>query len=198
MIRLLLPAALALCFVCCDRQTDCPSFPEDFREWMPYYNNEQAVFGAGTERQTFTFNDVFATPQYTISSTEACDCDASAHAYSTVDSVNNLQLLCSAEKQKIRHKFVFEFQHYGMLSSYYVPVAVDRFIFSFNNNGSLEGSSLCDSVMIGGQRFDNVLVVENDLRIHEKADIYKIYLVKGKGIVRYDRRSGQNFTLTDL
>ena len=110
----------------------------------------------------------------------------------------NLQLLCSAEKQRIRYKFVFEFQHYGKMSSYYVPVAVDRFIFSIRNNGEFEGASLRNNVAIGGQRLDSVLVIENDTVVLDKADIYRIYLVHGKGVVRYDRRSGKDYTLTGL
>lgn len=197
MKRVLL-AALTLCFVCCNRQTDCPPFPEDCREWLPYHKGDEATFGAGTAQQTFLFNDVFATQQYTIGTTEACECEAFARANSAVDSVANLQLLCSAEKQKIRYKFVFEFQHYGKMSSYYVPVAVDRFIFSINNNGLYEGATLRDDVTIGGQRFDKVLVVENDTVVLDKADIYRIYLVQGKGVVRYDRRSGKNYILNGL
>lgn len=197
MDRLLL-VALALCLVCCDRQTDCPPFPEVCREWLPYHEGDEATFGAGTARQTFTFNDVFATQQYTIGTTEACDCEAFAHANSAIDSVANLQFLCSSEKQRIRYKFVFEFQHYGKMSSYYVPVAVDRFIFSIRNNGDFEGATLRNDVTIGGQRLDSVLVIENDTVVLEKADIYKIYLAPGKGLVRYDCRSGNNFTLVGL
>ncbi len=197
MDRLLL-AALALSLVCCNRQTDCPSFPEEYREWLPYNQNEQVEFKAGSARQTFLFNDVFITRQYTIGNTEACNCEAFAHANSAVDSVGNRQLLCSAEKQKNRYKFVFEFQHYGTHSSYYVPLALDRFIFSIRNDGNYEGASFHNSIMIGDQQFDNVLVVENDTLAFNKADIYRIYIEKGRGVVRYDRRSGKNYTLIDL
>lgn len=191
-------AALALCLVCCNRQTDCPPFPDVCRNWLPYHEGDEATFGAGSARQTFTFNDVFATQQYTIGTTEACNCEASAHANSAIDSVANLQLLCSAVKERIRYKFVFEFQHYGKMSSYYVPVAIDRFIFSIRNNGDFEGATIRNNVTIGSQRLDSVLVIENDTVALNKADIYRIYLVHGKGVVRYDRRSGNNYTLTGL
>lgn len=197
MIKRLLPAALVLCFVGCHKVTDCPSYPNDNLEWLPYSNHEEATFTSGGARQTYVFDDVFQTKQYTIGRTEACNCEAFAHAYSAVDSTGNIQLRCSSEKQKIRYNFAFEFQHYGMLANYYVPLNIDRFTFSIKNDGTIENAKWNENVTIGGHTYDNVIVVEIDTIFVNTASIYKLYLAKGFGVVRYDNRQGQSFIISD-
>ncbi|MBO7496922.1 MAG: hypothetical protein J6T98_10240 [Salinivirgaceae bacterium] len=197
MIKKLLPAVLVLCFIGCHKVTECPSYSEDHLEWLPYDNGGQTTFSSGGSSQTYVFDDVFMTKQYTIGRTEACNCEAFAHAYSAVDSTGNIQLRCSSEKQKIRYKFAFEFQHYGMMANYYVPRNIDRFTFSIKNDGTVENATWKESEMIGGRMFDNVIVVEIDTIFVNTTSIYKLYLAKGYGVVRYDYRSGQSFVITD-
>jgi len=84
-----------------------------------------------------------------------------------------------------------------MLANYYVPRNIDRFTFSIKNDGTFENATLLNNVAIGGKTFDNVLVVEIDTIFVNTTDIYKLYLVKGNGVVRYDYRSGQSFVIAD-
>ena len=193
MIKKLLPAALVLCFIGCHKVTECPSYPNDYREWLPYEANSQASFVSDGAQQAYVFDDVFQTQHYTIGRTEACNCEAFAHAYSAVDSTGNIQLRCSSEKQKIRYNFAFEFQHYGMLANYYVPRNIDRFTFSIKNDGTIEHAKLLESETIGGREYSNVIVVEIDTIFVSATQIYKLYLAKGYGVVRYDFRSGESF-----
>lgn len=196
-MKKLLPFAIIICFFSCNKVTECPSYPYDYLEWLPYEDGTHTTFTSRGAQQTYVFDDVFQTKQYTIGRTEACNCEAFAHAYSAVDSTSNIQLRCSSEKQKIRYNFAFEFQHYGMLANYYVPRNIDRFTFSIKNDGTIENAKLLDDVAIGNQRLDNVLVVEIDTIFIGTTSIYKLYLVKGKGVVRYDYRSGDSFVLAD-
>lgn len=196
-IKGLLSIAIAVVFFSCNKVTECPSYPYDYLEWLPYDNGGQATFKSGSASQTYVFNDVFQTKQYTIGRNEACNCEAFAHAYSAVDSTGNIQLRCSSEKQTIRYNFAFEFQHYGTHANYYVPRNIDRFTFSIKNDGTIENATRHDSVMIGNQRYDNVLVIEIDTIFVSETQIYKLYLAKGYGVVRYDYRSHESFVLTD-
>ena len=196
-MKRLLPLALIVCFFSCNKVTECPSYPYDYLEWLPYNNGAQTTFTSKGAQQTYVFDDVFQTKQYTIGNTEACNCEAFAHANSAVDSTSNIQLRCSSEKQTIRFKFAYEFQHYGMLSNYYVPRSIDRFTFSIKKDGTVENAIKCDSVMIGGRRFDNVIIAEIDTLLINTTSIYKLYLAKGYGVIRYDYRSGQSFIVAD-
>ena len=203
MIKRLLSAALIVCFFSCSKTTDCPSYPGDLLEWLPYGTDEKITFRSGQQEQTFIFSDVFSTKRFTTGRTEACNCDAFAHTNSSVDSVGNIQMLCSSEKKKVRFEFMYEFQHYGKHSSYYVPLNIDRFMFSIKNDGTVEGTNsidaaLRDSVMIDSKLFNNVIVVEIDTIVDTKAEIFRLYLVKGRGVAKYEYKSGKAFTLTDL
>lgn len=196
-IKRILPIILVVCFFNCSKKTDCPSYPYYHLEWLPYEKGEGITFTSNGSSQTYVFNDVFQTMQYTIGRNEACNCEAFAHAYSAVDSTGNIQLRCSSEKQSIRYNFAFEFQHYGMLANYYVPRNIDRFTFSIKNDGTIENATMLNDVTIGGKTFDNVLVVEIDTVFVNTTDIYKLYLVKGNGVVRYDYKSGKSYTLAN-
>lgn len=196
-MRKLLPLVFAVCFFSCNKVTDCPPYPYNYLEWLPYDNGGHVTFRSEKASQTYMFDDVFQTKQYTIGRNEACNCEAFAHANSSIDSTGNIQLRCTSEKQTIRFNFAFEFQHYGMLANYYVPRNIDRFAFSIKNDGTIENATLRDSVMIGGRRFDNVIIVEIDTIFVSTAQIYKLYLAKEHGVVRYDYRSGESFVLAD-
>lgn len=196
-MRRLLLLALGVCLFSCNKITDCPPYPNNYLGWLPYDNGGRVTFKSKNASQTYLFDDVFQTKQYTIGRNEACNCEAFAHANSSIDSVGNIQLRCSSEKQSIRFNFAFEFQHYGMLANYYVPLNIDRFTFSIKNDGTIEDASLQDEVMIGGRRFDNVIVVEIDTIFVSTSQIYKLYLAKDHGVVQYDYRSGESFVLVD-
>ena len=197
MIKKLLPVALVLLFVGCHKVTECPAYPDGHLEWLPYNRGGEATFTSNGASQTYKFDDVFATQHYSIGRTEACNCEAFAHAYSAVDSTGNIQLRCSSEKQKIRYNFAFEFQHYGMLANYYVPRNIDRFAFSIKNDGTIENATWSDSETIGGHQYNDVIIVEIDTIFVNTTSIYKLYLAKGFGVVRYDFHSGQSFVIAD-
>lgn len=76
-------------------------------------------------------------------------------------------------------------------------------MFSIKNDGTVEGTNSIDaasrdSVMIDNKLFNNVIVVEIDTIIDTKAEIFRLYLVKGRGVAKYEYKSGKAFTLTDL
>lgn len=194
---LLISVAVAL-FASCTRNTDCPAFPATQRAWLPYHTDEQVFFLTQGSSQMFVFNDVFFTRSYTIGSTEACDCEAQAYCKSKIDTVNCIQLSCSAQKQNLRTEFEFKFQHYGYRSNYFVPVNLDNFLFSIKNDGTIENATPVDSMEVNNVWYRDVLMIEIDTVAYRSSEIYKLFIAKDKGVVRYDYKSGKSYVLRDL
>lgn len=193
-----LPIVLILMFWSCNKETECPAFSSTHLQWLPYKTGEQVIFVGSKGSQMFTSTDVGHTRAYTIGNTEACDCEADAHCNSAIDSTSNIQLTCSAIKLNLRTTFEYKFSHYEHLSSYYVPLKIDNFQFSINNNGALENATEAGKITVGGQTYEDVIMVEIDTIGNRAAEIFRIYLAPGKGIVQYDYKSGENFGLRDL
>lgn len=197
-MKLYLPIILILMFSACNKETDCPSFPSAHLQWLPYKTGEQVIFVGPKGSQMFTITEAGHTRAYTIGNSEACDCEADAHSTSAIDSTSNIQLTCSAIKLNLRTTFEYKFSHYKYLSSYYVPLNIDNFQFSINKSGALENASEVGQITVGGQKYEDVIMVEIDTVGNRAAEIFRIYLAPGKGIVQYDYKSGESFGLRDL
>lgn len=189
---------LPIIFLSCSKNTECPSFPASHRAWFPYKTNEQVVFISSSASQMFVFTDNYYTRAYTMASTEACDCESEAYSRTSIDSVNNIKLSCSARKQTIRTQFEFEFQHFGYQNNYYVPVNVDKFQFSIKNDGTIENATPIDSMVVENNLFTDILMVETDTISKRTTEIYKIYIAKNEGIIKYEYKSGSVFYLRKL
>lgn len=198
MRRLLLIPVVVCLLASCTRSTDCPAFPAKHRSWLPYTRDEQAFFITPGASQMFEFDDVFYTREYTIGTSEACDCDASAYCKSKIDTANCIQLSCLAKKQTIRTEFEYKFQHFGYRSNYFVPVNIDDFLFSIKNDGTIENATPVDSMEVNNKIYRDVLMVEIDTIGFRSSEIYKIFIAKNTGLIRYDYKSGKSYELREF
>lgn len=181
--------------IACSNETKCPQFPTQLQKWMPYANNEKAMFISSKEIQTFEFNNVYATPYYTIGGNEACNCEAIAYCNSNVDSVNNIQLTCSADKKAARTEFEYKFHHYAYKGAYYVPTTIDNFAFAIKKDGTLEYANAIDTLVVNKNTYTDVIAVEIDTVSKRSTLIYKVYIANGFGIVKYESKDGISYEL---
>lgn len=196
-MRLLLPAALVACFISCTKETHCPAFPDDMEAWIAYYQGEQVKFTSPKSEQSFTFVDSYVSKFYTVGQTEACECESSAHSKTNIDSTNNIQLLCSASKQRSRTDFEFKFQHFGYYhGTFYYPEKYDSFRFCIKDNGNIDSATLTDGVQVGGKTYNHVLVADLDTASMPGTLIYRIYIAQNEGIIKYCHRRLGDFELT--
>jgi len=193
MRRILCILTVIALFSNCSNETNCSGFPENRIIWLPYNSDETATFSCSNSKQTFVFSDVYNTMPYTVHSNESRDCECIAHCYSDIDSVNNIQLKCDAEKLKLRTVYRIQFQHYGQQSSYYVPTHIDFFEFGIKTNDEAEGVETIAEMQINGQTYNDVLKIETDTFTNHSAKIYKVYMAPECGIIRYDYREGKSF-----
>lgn len=197
MIKKLLPVVLAILFVSCDKETHCPPFPAEMEAWISYYQGEQIKF-SGAGQQSFTFSEANYSKFYTVGRTEACECESSAFCKTNIDSTNNIQMLCYANKLKNRTDFEFKFQHFGYYKgTFYYPERYDSFRFCMKDNGDIDSATLTDGVVVGGKTYDHVLVADLDTISMPGTTIYRIYIAQNVGIIKYIDRYRGVFELTE-
>lgn len=198
MIKKLLPVLLAIVFVGCQKETHCPGFPSVMQAWISYYQGEEVKFSGPSSEQRFTIVESQASKFYTVGQTEACECEASSHSKTNVDSTNNIQLLCYANKLQKRTDFEFKFQHYGYYKgTFYYPERYDSFRFCIKENGSIDSATLMDNVEVDGKTYDHVIVADLDTASMPGTIIYRIYIAQNEGIIKYCHRRLGDFVLTE-
>lgn len=197
MKKILYLTIVTILFSTCSNDKDCSGFPEKRKVWFPYYKGELVNFSSGNASQTFAFNDVYSTLPYTIYGNESLDCECMIRCYSDIDSVNNIQMKCDAEKLKLRTEYKIQFQHFGWQSKYYVPTQIDFFEFDIKTDDEIEGAEIIDELELNNQIYNDVLKIEIDTISNKKTEIYKVYLAPECGIIRYDYRNGKSFKITN-
>ena len=198
MIKKLLTAALvAILFASCNKETHCPAFPYDLEAWISYYEGEEVEFTGPRSSQSFTIVESNSSKFYTVGRTEACECESSARSKTNIDSTNNIQLICYANKLNRRTDFEFKFQHYGYYNwVFYFPEKYDSFRFCIKDNGGIESATYADGVKVGGKTYDHVIVAELDTATMPGTIVYKIYIAQNEGIIKYCHRRLGDFELT--
>ena len=198
MIKKLLPAVLAILFVGCNKETHCPPFPYDLEAWISYYKGEELTFSSPRSSQSFTIVESSSSKFYTVGRTEACECESGARSKTNIDSTNNIQLICYANKLNRRTDFEYKFQHFGYYNGvFYYPEKYDSFRFCIKENGGIESAEYVDGVKVGGQTYNHVIVADLDTASMPGTIIYRIYIAHEQGIIKYCHRKLGDFELTE-
>ncbi len=198
MIKKLLPAALVILFIGCSKETHCPAFPYDMEAWISYYEGEEVKFTGPHSSQSFNIIESNSSKYYTVGRTEACECESSARSKTNIDSTNNIQLVCYANKLNNRTDFEFKFQHFGYYhGTFYFAEKYDSFRFCLKSNGGIESASFTDNVTVGGKNYNHVIVAELDTHSMPGTIIHRIYIAQNEGIIKYCHRTLGDFELTE-
>jgi len=198
MIKKILPAALVILFIGCTKETHCPPFPYELESWISLYQGEEVTFTGPHSSQSFSIVEQSSSKFYTVGRTEACECESSSRSKTNVDSTNNIQLICYANKLNRRTDFEYKFQHYGYYNGvFYYPERYDSFRFCIKENGDIESATYTDGVKVNGKTYNHVILAELDTASMPGTTIYRIYIAQNEGIIKYCHRRLGDFELTE-
>jgi hypothetical protein len=169
---------------CFFNETNCPSYPKDKLNWMPYTSNSSLRFSDGLDTMVFNIYDTYQSADHSYKNNCACGCSSDAYFRTDTNSKRELQIQAvSTYNEEHQVDYLFTFTKYGYDGEDYTALYIDDFYFM--------DSEIIPSFTVDNSTYENVIQLDkdtigkNDLNMR-KPDIWRVYLADSVGIIQFE------------
>jgi hypothetical protein len=172
---------------------NCPSFPEEGLEWMPYKQGDTVSFTDGTDTFQLNVNKTYRTSAYTIKKAFSYKETCEVIAYAELSGNSSLpQFLMTGMSANLPRFYTISF------------TGLTNLIFGIDSNGRIfsnDSGFLTENLAEyynGFKEYSNVVEVAYDTIISYETQIYQAYVAKNVGVIQFkDRFNHRTWSLIE-
>jgi hypothetical protein len=162
---------------------DCPSFPEEGLDWMPYKQGDTISFTDGIDTFQLNVNETYRTSAYSIKKAFSYKETCEVIAYAKLSGNSSLpQFMMSGMSANLPRFYTISF------------IGLTNLIFGIDSNGRIfsnDGVFLTENLAEyynGFKEYSNVVEVAYDTIISYETQIYQAYVAKNVGVIQFKDR----------